>query len=139
MKEFCTFYLGPYFCGVEVQKIQEVIPPTPITKVPFSRSDIGGLINVRGTIVTALEIRSLFSLPKREEQEKYMNVILKYNEDIYALMIDAAGGIVHVQAQQFEDIPDGIDQKLRGLIKGVYKLSDKLLLELDIESLISPK
>ena len=129
--QFCTFYLGDLYFGIEVQKVQEVLREQPTTRVPLAHPAINGLINLRGQIVEAIDLRTRLGFPARAEGVAPMNVIVRTDDGPVSLLADVIGDVVTVEEARFESPPDTLDANARELISGVYKLSDRLLLVLD--------
>jgi len=132
-RQFCSFYLDGLFFGVEVEKVQEVIRHQEQTPVPLAPRVIGGLINLRGQIVTAIDLRRRLELSDRGDDQKAMNVVVRTDEGVVSLLVDEIGDVVEVQAQGFEPPPDTLQSSVRGMIRGAFKLKDRLLLLLDTE------
>ncbi len=131
---FCTFYLNSALFGIEVHKIQEVIDYQKITKVPLSSSAIEGLMNLRGQIVTAIDLRQLLELPAREQAQLPMNVVLREEFGGASLLVDEIGDILNVQDSNFEPPPESLAESLKKIIFGAYKLEQhQLLLVLDTD------
>src|SRR5581483_10785179 len=135
-QQFCTFWLDGLLFGIEVEKVQEVIRHQSMTRVPLAPKVIGGLINLRGQIVTAIDLRLRLGLPERKPDELPMNVVARAEEGAVSLLVDEIGDVLEVQEQQFEDVPQTMRQG-RELIRGVYKLPDRLLLVLDTTHAVS--
>ena len=136
-KQFCTFYLENLFMGVEVSKVQEVLRYQEMTSVPLAPSVVKGLINLRGQIVTALDLRLRLELPPRPEDQLPMNVIIRTSDGAVSLLVDEIGDVLEESEDKFEQAPDTITGMIRQLILGVYKLQDNLLLILDTEKSIT--
>ena len=132
-QQFCTFFLNDLFFGVEVEKVQEVIRFQETTRVPLAPQVVGGLINLRGQIVTALDLRRRLQLPDRSEKDVPMNVVIRTDEGALSLLVDEIGDVVEVQQSDFEKVPDTLSGTARELIRGAFKLKDRLLLLLDTE------
>ncbi len=132
-QQFCTFFLNDLFFGVEVEKVQEVIRFQETTRVPLAPSVVGGLINLRGQIVTALDLRERLELPERTKKEVPMNVVIRTDEGPLSLLVDEIGDVVEVQQSEFEEVPDTLGGAARELIRGAFKLKNRLLLLLDTE------
>lgn len=135
-QQFCTFYLDGLLFGIEVEKVQEVIRHQQMTRVPLAPKLIGGLINLRGQIVTAIDLRLRLGLPERKADELPMNVVARSEDGAVSLLVDEIGDVLEVSEQQFEDVPQTMQQG-RELIRGVYKLPDRLLLVLDTAHAVS--
>jgi len=131
VQQFCTFFLDDLFFGVEVLKVQEVLRYQEMTSVPLAPTEVSGLINLRGQIVTAIELRQRLGLPPREGDRTPMNVIVRSDDGAVSLLVDEIGDVVEVEQSIFERPPETISGRARDLILGVYKLDDRLLLILD--------
>ena len=132
-QQFCTFYLDGLFFGVEVEKVQEVIRHQKTTAVPLAQDVIGGLINLRGQIVTAVDLRRRLELSRRDATENPMNVVVRTDDGAVSLLVDEIGDVVEVEQETFEHPPDTLKGVARELIRGAYKLKGKLLLLLDTD------
>jgi purine-binding chemotaxis protein CheW len=132
-KQFCTFFLNDLFFGVEVLQVQEVLRCQPMTRVPLAPATVRGLINLRGQIVTALDLRHRLELPERAEGSQPMNVVVRSEDGAVSLLVDEIGDVVEINDDVFEHPPETLRGVARELIKGVYKLKDRLLLVLDTE------
>lgn len=131
--QFCTFYLDNLFMGVEVNRVQEVLRYHEMTSVPLTSPVIEGLINLRGQIVTAMDLRKRLALPERSPDELPMNVVVRTDDGIVSLLVDEIGDVLEVQKDTFEATPNTLRGVARDLIRGVHKLDRKLLLLLDVE------
>jgi purine-binding chemotaxis protein CheW len=131
--QFCTFYLDGLYLGVDVQKVQEVIRYQEMTRVPLASSMVNGLINLRGQIVTAIDLRRRLGLPERPVDKLPMNVVVRTDDGVVSLLVDQIGDVQEVDSDTFERTPETLQGEARKLIQGVYKLSDRLLLVLDTE------
>lgn len=129
--QFCTFFLDGLFFGVEVQKVQEVIRYQELTRVPQASSVVSGLINLRGQIVTAIDLRRRLGLADRPSEKLPMNVVVRTDEGAVSLLVDEIGDVQEVSAEVFERVPETLRGEARRLISGAYKLADRLLLVLD--------
>ncbi len=136
-RQFCTFVLDDLYFGVEVLKVQEVIRYQDMTRVPLAPSVVHGLINLRGQIVAALDLRRRLELPDRSDDARPMNVVVLTADGVVSLLVDEIGDVVEVDHASFERPPDTISGAARALVTGVYKLKDRLLLALDVEQTTS--
>jgi purine-binding chemotaxis protein CheW len=135
-QQFCTFFVDGLFFGVEVHKVQEVIRYQGMTDVPLAPAEIGGLINLRGQIVTAIDLRKRLAMSERQSSEQPMNVVVRTADGAVSLLVDEIGDVVEVADSTFEEVPDTLKGIGRELIRGVYKLKERLLLLLDTERAI---
>src|SRR5262245_28196228 len=131
--QFCTFFLDGLFFGVEVQCVQEVIRYQELTRVPLASPVIRGLINLRGQIVTAIDLRRRLGLPDRPADQRPMNVVVRSEEGAVSLLVDEIGDVQEVAAELFEPTPETVSQAARELLRGAYKLENRLLMVLDVE------
>lgn len=136
-KQFCTFFLNGLFFGVEVLKVQEVIRYQAMTAVPLASRTIQGLINLRGQIVTAIDLRRRLELPPRTSEEFPMNVVVRTDDGAVSLLVDEIGDVVEIQDDIYERPPETLRGVARDLVTGVYKLKDRLLLILDTEKTVN--
>jgi purine-binding chemotaxis protein CheW len=130
-RQLCTFYVDDLFFGVDVTRVQEVIRYQQMTRVPLASDVIRGLINLRGQIVTAIDLRKRLGLA--DSQELPMNVVVRTDDGVVSLLVDEIGDVVEVTAESYERGPDTLSAATRELVTGVYKLKRELLLLLDTE------
>jgi purine-binding chemotaxis protein CheW len=133
IQQFCTFFLRDQFFGVPVQQVQEVIRYQEMTHVPLMPEVIRGLINLRGQIVMAVDLRKRFGMEDRPESQKPMNVVVRSEEGAVSFLVDEIGDVLEVDEQSFERPPETLQGAARGLVRGVYKLKDRLMLVLDTD------
>jgi purine-binding chemotaxis protein CheW len=132
-RQFCTFLLADLTFGIEVDRVQEVIRAQPLTGVPLANSVVQGLINLRGQIVTALDLRRRLDLPLLEDGQEPMNIVVRTPTGVLSLLVDEIGDVVDVDQSTFEAPPETLEGVARELIVGAYKLETRLLLILDTE------
>ncbi|MCA9726379.1 MAG: chemotaxis protein CheW [Candidatus Eisenbacteria bacterium] len=132
-QQFCTFKLDGHLFGVEVLHVQEVIRFQEMTRVPLAPGAVNGLINLRGQIVTAIDLRARFGMASRRPNQLPMNVIIRTDDGAVSFLVDEIGDVFDVGDDALESPPQTIDGEARELIRGVYKLNDGLLLALDTE------
>jgi purine-binding chemotaxis protein CheW len=131
--QYCTFYVADLYFGLDVRRVQEVLRSQEVTPVPQSPPVIEGLINLRGQIVTAIDMRRRLGLPRRSGGAEPMNMVVRTEEGAASLLVDEIGDVLDVDGQSFEPAPDNLPAEQRELIRGVAKLRDRLLLILDAE------
>lgn len=137
VKQFCTFYLDKLLFGVEVSKVQEVIRYQEMTPVPLAPAVVSGLINLRGQIVTALDLRRRLEFADRAADKLPMNVVVRTGEEAVSLLVDEIGDVLEVEERTFEAPPETLQGEARKLIRGAYKLQERLLLMLDTEKAVA--
>jgi purine-binding chemotaxis protein CheW len=137
VKQFCTFSLEGLLFGIEVGKVQEVIRYQEMTPVPLAHPVVRGLINLRGQIVTALDLRRRLELPERAAEQLPMNVVVRAGDEAVSLLVDRIGDVLEVEDENFEAPPETLQGVAKELIRGAYKLQEELLLVLDTEKTVS--
>ena len=135
-REFVTMNVGSQLCGIPVLHVQDVLGPQKITPVPLAPPEVAGSLNLRGRIVTAVELRLRMGLGPRPEGEKGMSVVVEYQNELYSLMVDSVGEVLKVPVDTFESNPATLDPTWRKDSEGVYRLKEGLLVVLDRESLL---
>jgi purine-binding chemotaxis protein CheW len=136
-RQFCTFLLDGQSFGIDVREVQEVIRHPEMTRVPLSPPVVRGLINLRGQIVTALDLRRRLGLPDRPDEHLPVNVIVSTDDGAVSLLVDEIGDVLRVPEDAFEPPPPTLVGPARALIRGAYKLDDRLLLILDTERAVT--
>lgn len=135
-RQWCTFFLDQLFFGVEVESVQEIIRYQEMTPVPLAPTEVGGLINLRGEIVTAINLRHRLKLPPRDDGDHPLNVVARADGDTVSLLVDEIGDVLEVAEENFEPPPDTLTGRVRQFIQGAYKLESQLLLVLDLEKTV---
>lgn len=138
-----TFMVSDLLLGIDVRDVQEILRPQAMTPVPLAPGVVEGLINLRGQIVTALDLRDRIGLPPRGAEERAsrrpMNVVVRTGENATSLLVDGVGDVVEVEEQSLEAPPDNLPPATRELVKGIHKLDERLLLVLDLERVLQEK
>ncbi len=134
--QLCTFYLDNQMFGIGVQTVQEVIRYQQMTDIPLAPDAVCGLINLRGQIVTAIDLRKRLGLPSRPEGQLPMNVVVRSDDGAVSLLVDQIGDVQESDQENFESPPETLRGGTRQLIRGAYKMKDRLLLILDTERVI---
>lgn len=130
-RQYCTFYAGNMYFGIWVREVQEVLLYQDMVRVPLASPVVRGLINLRGQIVTAIDLRRRLGLPDRPADIDPMNVVVRTDDGAVSLLVDEIGDVVEVDERTFEAAPETLTGRTRELIEGVYKLDGQLLLILD--------
>ncbi|MBN9657350.1 MAG: chemotaxis protein CheW [Acidobacteria bacterium] len=134
---YATFVVAGHYFGTDVTQVQEVLRHQTMTPVPLAPPVIRGLINLRGQIVTAIEMRQRLGLAARADSQEAMNVVVRTDDGVISLLVDEIGDVVESEPGLFEDPPESLDPVLRSLVSGIYKLKDRLLLVLDIRQTLN--
>lgn len=134
---FVTFMVHDQLFGIPVRRVQDVLTPDVIARVPLSPAEISGSINLRGRIVTVIDVRKRLHLPAAGTQTgRRMGVTTESGAEFYSLLVDAVGDIMSLDGGQREDNPSTLDPLWRDVAEGVYRVDGNLLVALDIERLL---
>lgn len=132
-RQFCTFYLERLLFGIESQKIQEVVNYRELRPVPLAPAVVSGLMNLRGQVVVALELRRQLELPERPANLTPICLVVHSAGGTVCLLADEVGNVVEVEDETFEPSPQTLSPRLRSVILGVHKLEGELMHVLDTE------
>ena len=134
---WCTFTLDGELFGVDVTCVQEVLRQVEMTPVPLAPAEVAGLINLRGQIVTVLELRRRLGMADRPTHTVPMNVVVRHPHGVVSLLVDDIGDVVEVDGTLWEPAPTTLPAAWRDLIDGVFKLPGGLLLQLNTNKAIA--
>lgn len=132
-RQYATFFVEDLFFGIEVHRVQEVLRFQSMTRVPLAPHVVEGLINLRGQIVTAVDMRRRLGLKQREAGATPMNMVVRTEDAAVSLLVDEIGDVLEVSEESFEPPPDNLPAAQRRTIDGVYKLDSGLLLVLNTD------
>jgi purine-binding chemotaxis protein CheW len=132
-----TVRIGPQAFGVPVLSVQDVIAQTAISRVPLGPAEVAGSLNLRGRIVTAIDMRRRLRMPCRQPDDSFMCVIVERDGELYALLVDDVGDVLWLPQQRREAPPGTVSAEWRALCQGLYRLDEELLLVLGIEQVLA--
>src|SRR5438067_12747866 len=135
-RQFCTLFVDDLLFGVEVEKVQEILRHTEMTRVPLAPRVVRGLINLRGQIVTAVDLRRRLELSEQKGEFQPVSLVVRVADRVFSLLVDAIGDVMEVEAAIYEHPPETLRGAAREYIRGAYKLPDRLLLVLDTEKAV---
>jgi purine-binding chemotaxis protein CheW len=135
-KQFATFYVADLYMGINVLRVQEVLQYQPMTRVPRAPAVVEGLINLRGQIVTAIDMRRRLELPPRGDGEKPMNMVLRTEGAAVSLLVDRIGDVLDVDGAMRDEPPRNLSSALLDVVSSIYRVQDRLLLTLDSSRVI---
>ena len=135
--EFITITVGGQLFGIPVLSAQDVLHPQRIFRIPLAPPQVAGSLNLRGRIVTAIDLRVCLGLPRVEDPSRSMSVVTELSGELYSLLVDSVGEVMSLPAGDFESNPATLRPRWRELCDGVYRLDDQLLLVLNIERVLS--
>jgi len=136
-QDFVTVVLDGQQVGIPVLEVHDVLNAQKITVIPQAPDWVAGVLNLRGRIVTAIDLRRRLGLPPLEEGKSSMSVVVEHNEEPYSLQIDKVGEVLSLEDQLFEKNPVTLDAKWREVSIGIYRLKDQLLPILDVDRLLA--
>ena len=136
-RQFCTFFVKDQFFGVPVQQVQEVIRCQEMTRVPLASHVILGLINLRGQIVMALDLRRLFGMEDRPDSHLPVNVVIRSEDGAVSFLVDEIGDVLEVDEESLESAPETLQGQARELVQGVHKLRERLMLVLNAGQVVA--
>lgn len=134
--EFVTVSIEGQLFGIPVLMVQDVLGPQKITRIPLSPKEVAGVLNLRGRIVTAVELRTRLGLPKRAAGEQGMSVVVEHRGEPYSLIVDGVGEVMALKASAFERNPPTLNPRWREVSLGVYRLDGKLLVVLEVPKVL---
>ena len=135
--DFVTMMVAEQLFGIPVLTVQDVLGPQRITRVPLAPPEVAGALNLRGRIVTAIDVRCRLGLPKRDADKPGMNVVVDHKGELYALMVDNVGEVLSLSADSYERNPNTLDPRWREVSGGIYRLKGKLLVVLEVDRLLA--
>jgi purine-binding chemotaxis protein CheW len=134
--EYVTFTLAGQIFGLPIERVQEVFRPSRITRVPLAGVQIAGVLNLRGRIVTAIDMRSRLDLPERSEGVAQMAIGIELGAESFGLLVDTLGEVFKLSDSEREPNPVNLDRKLARVSAGVYRLDGQLLVILDVDRVL---
>ena len=139
LKDFVTFIIKGQMFGIPVLHVQDILVTDKIAAIPLAPPEVKGSINLRGRIVTVIDVRVRLGLEKRQDGGQSMGVTVEHQNDLYTLLVDKVGDVVGLKGDLYEDNPSTLDPLWREFASGVYRLEDCLMVVLDVESLLNIK
>ncbi|HTY66540.1 MAG TPA: chemotaxis protein CheW [Alphaproteobacteria bacterium] len=135
-REYVTMTVADQLFGIPVLTVQDVLGPQRITRIPLSPPEIAGALNLRGRIVTAIDVRRRLQLPARSADTSSMSVVVDHKGELYSLIVDAVGEVMSLPADSYERNPATLDPRWREVSGGIYRLKGKLLVVLEVARLL---
>ena len=135
--DFVTMFIEGQLFGIPVLVVQDVLGPQKITRIPLAPPEVAGSLNLRGRIVTAIDVRMRLRLPqKKADMGEGMSVVVDMKGELYSLRVDQVGEVLSLPAAKFERNPPTLDPLWREFSTGIYRLDEKLLVVLDVPRLL---
>ncbi|MHA1599098.1 MAG: chemotaxis protein CheW [Alphaproteobacteria bacterium] len=136
LESFVTFYIKGQMFGIPVLQVQDILVPNKIASVPLAPPEVRGSINLRGRIVSVVDVRVRLGLEKRDDGGESMGVTIEEQNELYTLLVDTVGDVVGLSKEHFENSPSTLDPLWREFASGVYRLDKKLMVILNVSSLL---
>ena len=136
-EEYVTVTIGDQLFGLPINEVQDVFMPDTITQVPLASREVAGVLNLRGRIVTAIDMRKRLGLPERTEEESQMAVGMECNGESYGLVIDRVGEVHRLSQETFEQNPANLDPRWAMISAGVHRLDGTLMVVLDVNKVLA--
>jgi purine-binding chemotaxis protein CheW len=136
-RDFLTINIGDQLFGIPILQVQDVLGQQKVTRIPLAPPQVAGSLNLRGRIVTAVDVRKCLSLPEFHVTEKQMSVVVENEAELYSLIIDKVGDVLSLKDSEFESTPATLDPQWRAVALGVYRLQNQLLVILDVPKLLN--
>lgn len=134
--EFVTVTIGGQLFGIPVLQVQDVLGPQKITRIPLAPKEVAGSLNLRGRIVTAIDVRLRLGMPPRKAGNQGMSVVVELGQELYSLIIDQVGEVLSLSQKDFERSPPTLDPRWRDYADGIYRLQDRLMVVLNVRRLL---
>lgn len=135
-QNFVTMIVADQLFGVPVLDVHDVFIPTKLAHVPMAAPEVAGVLNLRGRIVTAIDLRRRLGYPSLDEGKQVMAVVIEHHGEPYSLLIDSVGEVLNLADASYERNPVNLDQRWREVSGGVYRLEDKLMVVLQLDKII---
>ncbi len=135
-KDYLTIKIAEQRFGIPVLQVQDVLREQAVTKIPMAPPEVAGSLNLRGRIVTAIDVRKRLGLPPIENGKPCMSVVVEHKNELYSLIIDTVGDVQSLDGRQFEKNPNTLDPIWRDISTGIFQLKDNLLIIVDVSKLL---
>jgi len=136
LHEYVTAMIGGQLFGLPILRVQDVFAPERLTKVPLAPAEIAGVLNLRGRIVTLIDMRRRLGLGQREDNNPAMAVGVESRGESYGLLIDSVGEVLKLDDMAYEPNPTNLDPRLARVSTGIYRLEGQLLMVLDVDRVL---
>ncbi len=135
-RQYVSITIAGQMFGIPVLIVHDVLGPQRITRIPLAPPEVAGSLNLRGRIVTAIDVRLKLGIEKRPADMPGMSVVVEHGGEFYSLMVDAVGEVLTLASNEFERNPATLDPRWRETSLGIYRLDNQLLVVLDVDRLL---
>jgi purine-binding chemotaxis protein CheW len=139
LTEYVTVIIGNQLFGLPIARVQDVFVPERLTRVPLSPPEVAGVLNLRGRIVTAIDMRCRLDLDQRAEGQPVMAIGIDLHGESYGLLVDAVGEVLKFPNSASEAKPANLDPRWARVASGVIRLEGQLLVVLDVDRVLDTK
>lgn len=136
-RDYVTMSIGEQMFGIPVLNVQDVLGSQQITRVPLAPPEVAGSLNLRGRIVTAIDVRLRLGMPKKDDGKAPMSVVVEHDGELYSLLVDAVGEVLSLNIKDYQRNPPTLNARLREFSDGIYRLNGSLLVVLSVPSLFN--
>jgi len=134
--EFVTAWIAGQLFGIQIARVHDVFEAERITHVPLSPPEISGVLNLRGRVVTALDMRKRLGLPPREGSKKQMAIGIDHEGEAYGLLVDSMGEVLKLASDALDAVPINLQKDWAEISAGIYRLEDRLMIVLDVDRIL---
>jgi purine-binding chemotaxis protein CheW len=139
LTEYVTVIIGEQLFGLPISRVQDVFVPDRLTRVPLAPPEIAGILNLRGRVVTAIDMRSRLDLGKRAAGEPVMAIGIETRSESYGLLVDSVGEVMKLKTADCEAKPINLESRLARVAAGIYRLESQILVVLDVDRVLDIK
>jgi purine-binding chemotaxis protein CheW len=136
MTEYVTVMIGDHLFGLPIGRVQDVFVPERLTRVPLAPPEVAGILNLRGRVVTAIDMRSRLDLGARADGVPLMAIGIELKGESYGLLVDSVGEVMQLPTGACEAKPGNLDAKLARVAAGIYRLEGQLMIVLDVDRVL---
>ncbi len=136
-EDFLSLYIAGQMFGIPVLEVQDVLGSQKVTKIPMAPPEVAGALNLRGRIVTAIDVRKRLGLDDPDNEKPQMSVVVEHQNELYSLIIDRVGDVLSLSSESFESNPPTLDSLWREISMGIYRLEKELLVVLDVSKVLN--
>ncbi|MBB4286739.1 chemotaxis protein CheW [Roseospira goensis] len=133
---FVTIYVHGQLFGIPVERVQDILIPEKVARIPLAPNEVAGAINLRGRIVTVIEVRKRLGLPEPKNQKKVMCVTVEQGHELYSMMVDSVGNVHSLSLSAIEPNPSTLDPRWRSVSLGVVRLEGELMVVMDVDAFL---
>ena len=139
LEDFVTFIVEDQLFGIPIIQVQDILSPETIASIPLAPPEVKGSINLRGRIVTVIDVRVRLGLAKRGDDERGMAVTVEHQHELYTLLVDRIGDVIGLSNESYESNPGTLSAEWREFANGIYRLEKELMVVLDVDRLLDIK